>query len=273
MIKKVYILFVFFLTIFILFNFNKADVKPIDIDLNQIDNSKMLEKPVKNEIIEKINAKNRLINSISYNKIEIKADLIKLTAILSYEKKLNFRMITNSFLGKESDLGSNDSNFWFWSRQMNPPYLFYSNHENLHKTRLRTPFNPKWMIKILGINEIDEYDACFLYKENLFAIVKYDKNNYNKKITLIDLIDIEKNAFYGHYIFNSYNEMMVAAEVKDYYYIDGSAVPKTIYINWIEENLNVIWNLSKPSLNQNLSKENWLMPNNYKKVDLIDYKD
>ena len=44
-------------------------------------------------------------------------------------------MISNSFLGKETDVGSNEKQFWFWSKRMKPSVLFYSEHENLNKTK------------------------------------------------------------------------------------------------------------------------------------------
>lgn len=272
MIKKVYILFVFFLTIYILSKFNKVDTKPISIDIKNISKQENYKNAnEKDLIIEKFNTQRKEVLSIFYPKISIKADVLKLDASLKYEKKLNFRMITNSIIGKESDIGSNENDFWFWSRQMDPPYLFYSNHDNLIKTRLRTPFNPKWLVKNLGIDEIKNYDKCFNY-QGYYAVATFDKNNYGKKITIIDLIDLEKNAFYGHYIYNSYDEMMVSSEVKEYYYIEGSYYPKTIYINWFEENISVIWNLCQPQINVQFNENSWKMPSNYKKINLLDYK-
>ena len=107
-----------------------------------------------NPIIEAINLKNSKIKTFYCDDIKIKA-IKKLTVNLKgkiyFEKDKNFRMFTSSILGKESDIGSNDNQFWFWSRKMNPPALHYAKYEDIYKTRLKTPFHPIWTIECLGI--------------------------------------------------------------------------------------------------------------------------
>jgi hypothetical protein len=259
--------FIFILTLFVLINFKKNEYIPQSI---KISNIKYEQKEKVNPLIDKLNETNRKINSISYSENKIYLDGISVKSNINYEKNLKFRMISKSILGIENDIGSNENDFWFWSKRMTPPHLFYSSHQNLKKTRLRTPFNPHWMMQILGVDEIKSFDKSFYYKEYL-AVASYDENNYGKKITKIQLINYNKNCFYGHYIFNAYDELIVSAEVSEYYSVNGFNVPKTINITWLEENVYMKWELGKPTLNGSINNSYWQMPTNHHKVDLNGY--
>lgn len=269
MIKKDILLFcfIFIFSILILINYNKTSHVPQSI---KISNIKYEKKEEINPLIIKLNDKNNKISSISYNESKIYLDGINVKANINYEKNLNFRMISKSIFGVESDIGSNENEFWFWSKRMKPSYLFYSDHKDLKKTRLRTPFNPHWMMQILGVNEIKTFDKSFYYKEYL-AIASYDENNYGSKITRVQLLDIEKNCFFAHYIFNSYDELIVSAEVSEYYSVGEFNVPKSIDINWIEENLHIKWELGQPTINKKIDLNHWKMPKNYQKINLTEY--
>ncbi len=83
------------------------------------------------------------------------ADGIAVKSSISYEKSLNFRMINSSFFGKEVDVGSNEKEFWFWSKRMKPPALFHTIHDNLKNTNLKTPFHPLWIKEIIEIWMVD----------------------------------------------------------------------------------------------------------------------
>lgn len=265
--KKALIIFCFILILLILFNFNKVNYINNDIKIKDL----KIQSEIKvNPFIVKLNHQNDKINSIYYSNNSIIVDNISLKSNIFYEKNLNFRMISNSFLGKETDVGSNEKQFWFWSKRMKPSVLFYSEHENLNKTRLKTPFNPNWMIQILGIGKIVNFDGVFNYK-NYLAVVSYDKNNYNEKVTKLQLIDTDKNCFFGHYIYNNKDELIISAEVESYYCISGIFVPKIIYINWHEEKVKMKWDLSTPKINEKINSELWNMPNYSKKIDLNGY--
>lgn len=268
MIKKAALFcFIFIFSLLIVINYNKINHIPEPIKINEI---KYEKKEETNPFVVKLNEKNNRISSISYDESKIYLDGINLKANINYSKNLNFRMISRSIFGIESDIGSNGEEFWFWSKRMKPSYLFYSNHSDLKKTRLRTPFNPHWMMQILGVNEIKTFDKSFYYKEYL-AIVSYDENNYGSKITRIQLLNTKKNCFFAHYIFNSYDELIVSAEVSEYYSVGEFNVPKLININWIEENLQVKWQLGNPTINKKINPNYWKMPTNYQKMNLTEY--
>ena len=179
------ILFGFFIMFLILKN-NHSNIPEIDVS-----NPNLIEIPFsKNEIVNRINNKNKKINSILIKNMPIKAKngrmTFKLTGDLAHSKDKFFRFIvTSKITGKEMDIGSNNDIFWFWSKRISPPALYFSKHEDLWKTNLKTPLNPAWMIESLNINLIDQNNQI-IFKQDLDNLIKIliknqfvfsDKNN------------------------------------------------------------------------------------------------
>ena len=109
---------------------------------------------VKNELeslIIDVNNKNSTILSFRSNcEIQFNISPIKLDGTIQYKKNNNFKMITESAFGKESEIGSNDIMFWFWSKRMEPRALYYAYNTDLELTRLKAPFNPVFVRQTLG---------------------------------------------------------------------------------------------------------------------------
>lgn len=244
---------------------NQTANNPIILDIHQI-------KPIEyDENLLILNSRNEKITSIFYEQIDLETKGIHVSSHISYEKPNNFRMINSSFLGKETDIGSNQDYFWFWSKRMQPPALFYSSHVNLYKTNLRTPFHPVWMMDIIGINSINLKDALvFKHKDNI-VVSRNDISVTGKRITRVYLIDPQKMAFCGHYIYDKHDQIIVSAEIFEYHEVDGYFLPKKITINWFEENIQVKWVLQKPAINKTININSWIMPHISNKIDLNGY--
>lgn len=225
-----------------------------------------------NELINHINSVNSKINSIYYPKITIRSGNVKLQSIFLYEKNKNFRMKNWSFLGLEADVGSNSNVFWFWSKHMEPSALFYSHHKNLSKTRLKTLFHPEWMMETIGINEIETKGLfVFDYKSYTCAVQSRLNTITGEPLTRVYLIDKNKKAFYGHYLFDKLQNLIVSFEVYDYYLIDEVYFPKEVGIFWEQESIKLNWKLERPIINSKLDKNNWKVPNIKPQIDLNGY--
>ena len=176
-------------------------------------------------------------------------------------------MYVYSNFGQETDIGSNECQFWFWSRRMKPPILYYADHEKLYNTRLKTPFHPKWIIESLGVTKID-IDNAFLTMENdHYKIIQNRRGIYGRPITKITLIDPETLAIVGHYL-HDYNRVIASWEIKDHYFTSYGPLPKKIIITWHEENVQTQWDLTLPDINFEFPKDQWEKPNINPKLDL-----
>lgn len=262
---RIYHLFFIFIIICIISV--STSKQPEKIDFKQI-------KPIpfiveNNQFLDDFNSKNAKINSI-YSNVAISSQGITLNSTIFYEKKIKFRMIGKSVFGTELDIGSNDQYFWFWSRRMKPSALFYAKHEDLKNTRLRTPFNPNWMMEILGISDIGQNCSCFNYKENLvFSEVATD--NFGNIINKLKLVDKNKKTCLAHFLYDKNMNPIISAEIKEFYVVEDCFLPKKIEIFWYEENIKSIWYLSEPKINSRISSDNWIVPNLSPKIDLNGY--
>jgi len=223
------------------------------------------------KIIEAINTRNASINSVSCN-VDIRAThqfTVKLTAVIRHEKKLRFRMQTNSVLGRESDIGSNDTHFWFWSKRMDPPYLFFGRHENLMKSRLRTPFNPEWLVELLGVGDINYQNAFVVRNGKLVAILQPKTSTNGEQITKVTLIDPERMVVVGHYLYDSADKLIASAEVESLLTTNtGHIVPRKLKMIWHEEGVLVEWTLRDIRINAPQSPSSWQMPDVRQKMEL-----
>lgn len=223
-------------------------------------------------LINQINQRNSKVQSLYYSKIHSTlrqgSKSGKLNGFMAFEKDKNFRMIQNSIFGKEIDIGSNNIYFWFWSKRMKPSILYYSQHENIMKSGLRTPFNPLWIMEIVGLKNIHHENAAVIQLDNFWAIVEERMSTEQKLVTKVILIDPAKRASVGHYIYNKDGQIIVSAEIKEYYDIDGLLVPKEIEVIWFEENVMMIWSFDQPQINQKIDQNLWRIPRQEKMKEL-----
>ena len=224
------------------------------------------------QIIIDINKANEKINSFSCENVSIliKSNIVaKLKGKLYYEKQKNFRMTYKSIFGLESDVGSNDEHFWFWSKRYKPRSVYYASHEDLHKTRLKTPFNPLWIMESLSLGEIATKNIITAVDENNNLIVLQERISITgEKVTKSTLIDQKNKRIIGHYIIRSDGTIAASTEITEFKIVDGTSIPTKILIIWHDENVTMEWELSKSKVNQHISDEKWEMPDYDEKVDM-----
>jgi len=213
--------------------------------------------------INNINRNNSMINTVqlSINLRLHKKIIYNLNGNLFYQKDKNIRVsIKNRFGTLETDIGSNDQYYWFWSRRMNPPDLYYGTQEGIAKSRLKTPFHPMWMIETLGVGKIDTANARVVKKDNFWAILEPRISTQGEVITKVTVIDPEHSRIMGHYILNSLGTLIVSTEVIAFYNINGQYLPKNLNTIWHEENIALEWEFSNPIINQGIAPSMWAMP-------------
>lgn len=111
------------------------------------------------QVVASVNANSRQIQSVRCDSVDIDArgngQSVSLSAKLAYQRSQKFRL-TATVIGKdEVDLGSNEKEIWFWLRRAETPAVYFCNREDLPRVKFPTPFQPDWIIDVLGVNEID----------------------------------------------------------------------------------------------------------------------
>jgi hypothetical protein len=223
-------------------------------------------------VIEEINARNRDIKAVIYMRIKLRLKdgmfTIRLAGSLDYEKPRNFRSELWHGRSKELDLGSNDKYFWFWSKRMDPPAVFYCKHEDVSKSRLRPVFYPAWIIESLGVDEISVKDAQIDMTDRYCKITK--RRGALRKTTLIDR---HKKVIVGHYLHDQ-DRLLVSSEVLDFSSFDGLMFPTKIKVVWHEENVTLHWDLENPGyrlMGYPPMFKNWEVPKGDLMIDMSEY--
>lgn len=224
-------------------------------------------------LVREINKRNALIQSVFYKDMAFRINQggglsIKLNGFMAYEKNRKFRMTSKSFFGKETDVGSNSTIFWFWSKRMKPSALYWAKHERLYETRLRTPFNPMWIMESFSINEIDTSNATIARHKGYWAVFQPRISASGQSITKVTLLDEETKTIVGHYVYDMKNNIIISTEITEFYSIDGHHVPKRINIIWHEEDIKIQWDFEKPKVNKPIDTKHWEMPSIKSKINL-----
>jgi len=113
----------------------------------------------------------------------------------------------------------------------------------------------------MGINFISLSNVEVADYENNLALVENIIGTNGKPMTKVTLIDKEKSAMIGHYLYDMNDQIIASAEIKEFYVIDGCHLPKVVYFIWYEENVRMTWRFSRPLLNTSLDISTWEMPN------------
>jgi len=222
-------------------------------------------------MIQRMNKTNSPIKNMSCARMDIKFKhniSAKLTGSFALEKEKRFRMLIYSILGKEMDIGSNDTLFWFWSKRGKPPVLNYAHHSNFHKTSLKTPLNPVWMMETFNIGAIDTKNSQIGKVKGFWAIFQERKSSLNELVTRVILIDPSRELVIGHYLYNSKGKLVASTEIKEFQQIGGYTVPKNVVIIWYGEGIRMEWSLSDVQLNVKINPETWQMPKMRRSINI-----
>ena len=160
--------------------------------------------------------------------------------------------------GKELDIGSNQSGFWFWSKRMDPPAIYFCEHNSLPKSNLKTPLNPEWLMKALNISLIDPKrlsgqrkvgEITFLYERS--------KDGSNRDVNYV--YEVGPNA----------QIRSVSLGL-----LDGTPIATAKFLGsktrmeWPEEDMAMEWDTSSSQLNATVDKEMWKVPTYAQRIEL-----
>lgn len=220
-------------------------------------------------LIQEVNAKNSRIRSFSCDDVTVKmwkqGMRFRVSGDIQHEKNKRFRMIFSTNFGKELDLGSSEELFWYWSRRDKDPGIHWANHEDYHKTRLKSPFNPIFMIQSLGLGEIDQ-QAIISETENDFVAVHYEKNGSGQEIMISVFVNKNKRKIDGLLVTDTDGNPIASAEIKEF---RGDLPFEIVYI-WYEEDGALQLNLNNPEINAAIHEKNWAMPSHDRKLNMAD---
>lgn len=213
--------------------------------------------------IKKFNSINSKIKGLTCDSMQVNIldgeTNISAHGYIRYEKDKKFRMIIKTLLGKELDLGSNESIFWFWGKRSDEKGLFFAKHEDYFKTRLKTPFNPIWIMHSLGVDEIDEKNGIFI--EN--GIIQESKDALGREISTTYLID-ENNRVKQIQTSDLEGKLLISVFYTEY----QGEFPKEIMYHWHEENRAMKITFKNPREIGASNLKLWEIPDLHPQIDM-----
>lgn len=225
------------------------------------------------DIINTINERNSRIKSIYIADMPIRLKQGNITAKvygeLAMEKEKNFRLkIMHKITGKEMDIGSNNTHFWFWSKRMEPPALHYAKHEDLDKTMLRTALNPDWMMESINVSSVSIENIEIAKFKEFWATIQPRISGNEENVTVVTLIHPVDKVVVGRYLYNQDGKLIASTEYQDFFGLTKSFFPRKILIIWYEEGITLDWDLSDVQINVGINPQFWLMPDMKNKIDM-----
>ena len=176
-----------------------------------------------------------------------------------------FRLVASSFLGKEIDVGINESELWYWSRRGKPYGLYFSSLENIGKTKLKPALDPKWMLTCVRPKVEATNDRVKIGKNHMF--LKEEKNHLGEKATIGTLVG-ESGEIKGSYLYGSDGSMTASSEISEWDFLGKTLIPRKIHIIWYKEGIAMDWTIRNATVNTGIRKEAWTMPQIRPKFDI-----
>jgi len=109
----------------------------------------------------------------------------------------------------------------------------------------------------LNVQEIKKDNIMVAYFKNFYVIIQHRISANLEKVTLILLLDSQKETIAGRYLYDENGKMIASTE----YETGNGIVPNKIFIQWYEENIFLTWDLSKIKINLGINPSYWIMPN------------
>ncbi len=218
-------------------------------------------------VIEKVNEQNRLVTSFEGElSIDTKKRFIHLHGTVAFQKEKNFRLQIHSRMGKEADLGSNETEFWFSSSQYHDGTYYHCRHELLEKARLKPLFNPVWVMESLGYSPVPTENVKITNHGSYIGVVRETTDAAGNPCRIVILIEPKKPRVCGYYLYNKTGEVEGSSEVTKY---DRTGVyPRRWSMRWNKEGLSMELELLNPSVNRPVNPAQWQMPKTKKSVDM-----
>lgn len=267
--KMVIALFGFFVVVVVLLWLSTGE----DVKHNQpvkLGVEKKIEKSQAVPVLDEINARNENIRNFDCDNLRVIAQMpgkrpARIHGYLSYEKERKFRLELSSLLGSELDIGSDGNVFWFWSRRIKEPGLYWAYHKDFNKTRLKTPFNPFWLSHCLGIDKIDYKDAVIDSTGSKWRVIKNTINAKNEPVTAVIYIDPKRKLITGHGMYERDGTLAASSEIEAF---EKNGMPSKMTFMWYKEDASMVWTLNNTRLNVGINPSRWEMPNRTPKIDM-----
>lgn len=228
------------------------------------------QQPTLLQVVEQVNGNSSRVQQLHSEDVRLSIEglPISLTANLDYDRPSRFRLSGETFRGRELDLGCNDQEYWFWGRDNKPPTVFHGRQDQFFQSAAQQflPMPPYWLAEALGVVYLDpnhEHTGPFASETpGLLQIQSYIPTPGGNLLRKLE-IDQRRGLVMQQRIYDSNNQLLAAAQAKDFHYdaLQSVSLPHRIAVQLPPAGLSFDFEVDRYTINQGATDPNlWTKP-------------
>ncbi|HZV07994.1 MAG TPA: hypothetical protein VE999_23120 [Gemmataceae bacterium] len=160
------------------------------------------------------------------------------------------------------DVGSNDKEFWFWSKQINPPYLYHCSYDDLAQgVKVPFPFQPEMAMTALGLARYDptkQYTMKFANDKRGHKFIELTEqarspdNRPIQKVTVFESTSatLPNPQVVAHILKDEQGKIICEARIRLAQVVgtNGPIIPKLIDFTWPEQKMKMTMRIENPTV-------------------------
>jgi hypothetical protein len=196
-----------------------------------------------------------------------------LSGRLAMEQPRNFKLVLeHTGIGQVGDLGSNDTEYWFWFRDKTQKAIYYCNYDEAEANPQAVSFQPDWIKEAMGLRVISEDEASRISvttEPGRLIMTHRPHTASGKTYTRITILDRATHRILEHRLYSGDQKMILArAEIPEGYEAypaeaggdEMVLVPKRLKLSWVQEGLELDVALRDVKINTSVGRALFVEP-------------
>jgi hypothetical protein len=188
-----------------------------------------------------------------------------LSGRLALDGRRNFKLELDApggLSGKAADIGSNETEFWFWVKDSEEKAVYYCNYDETGASPLAVSFQPDWIIEALGLHVVSDEEAAQIEVSRgqvpgKVILTRREKSPRGGEVVKETVLSEPTRRIQEHSVYSAGKKILLArATLSDYqtYPVgpkstDPAAetvyLPGTIKLEWPREKLALVVSMGK----------------------------
>jgi hypothetical protein len=179
-----------------------------------------------------------------------------LSGRMAMEQPRNFKLVLyHTAAGMMGDIGSNDTEYWFWVKDKTQRAIYYCNYDEAESNRQAATFQPDWIKEAMGLRVIPEAEASEITLKpgdpGTLVLTHRPHKSGGVAYTRVTIIDKATHRILEHRLLTGDQKTILAwAKVPEGYMEatdladSGSGkssvlIPKRLQLRWVQEGLTL----------------------------------
>jgi hypothetical protein len=197
--------------------------------------------------------------------IDINADgrRVGIGAMMQCQAPRNFLLSGVIASNPVVDIGSNDKEFWFWSKHIDPPYLYHCSYEAMARgVKVPFPFQPDMVLGALGLAQYDptkKYDMKIVNDKRgdpaFIELTEQARSPENKPIQKVTVFNyhqapLPQPQVVAHILKDEQNKVICSASIRSAQQVgeNGPIIPRIVDFSWPEQKMKMTMTIHNPQL-------------------------